>query len=464
MIDTSSLNILENFYYDYIFTVTNFILVLCIVILAGFVIKLLHIYFEKIVLEARMAGNDDIIRKLGHKLREEDSEEIREIIQECFREVIADEKDGIFSDETTITSKSENSGSRGLNIYDELTRVYNRDYFKKFIREHNKMRGEKSSFLFCDINGLRTINKVEGYEEGDNQIKMAVETIEHSMPENSTIFRISGDEFVVHMPDVLTKDAEKISLYIDDNIKGRPGMKVDLAIGISTKVSDFQNIDLLITNAEENMQRNKLLAGTSIRSNLIDALMNVLGEKSYETEEHCLRIKEYAVMMGEKMGFSHSQMNSIVLLSYLHDIGKVSVPDSVLMKPTKLTRDEWETMKKHSEIGARILRGIPDLEYISEAVLAHHENWDGSGYPSGINGEQIPLISRIIRVVDSYDAMSHARIYSIARPKFEVINEIKRCSGTLYDPDIVDVFMDVQGITKDQEDKTSERPFKVVGR
>jgi diguanylate cyclase (GGDEF)-like protein len=463
MTDTGSLRILEKFYYDYIFTVTNFIIVLFIIILAGFAIKLFRIYFEKIVLEARMEGNGDMVRRLDHKLKNEESNELRGLIQECFREVIHEDKGLVASEEAAITGETVNLKSKNSKDFDEMTGVYNRDYFKKFVNKHRKAKGEKSSFLYCDINGLRTVNKIDGYEEGDRQIKMVVDTIEHSMPEDSTLFRIGGDEFLVYMPEVKAKDAEEISTYIDDNIKGRPGLKVDLAIGIATKVSDFQNMDLLITSAEENMQRNKLLAETSIRSNLIDALMNVLGEKSFETEEHCLRIKDYAVKMGEKMSLSHSEMNSIVLLSYLHDIGKVSVPDAVLMKPTKLDKDEWESMKKHSEIGAKILRGIPDLEYIAEAVHAHHENWDGTGYPRGLKKEQIPLMARIIRVVDSYDAMSNARVYSIARPKFEVVNEIKRCSGTLYDPEIVDIFMDVQGISRVKDDKKTERPFKVVG-
>lgn len=463
MTGTGNLSILEKFYYDYIFTVTNSILVLLIIILAGLGIKLLRIYLDKIVMEARKEGNGDMMRRLDHKLKNEESEELKELIQECFREVIHGEKGLVHHDEAAITGEAASLKANPTNDFDEMTGVYNRDFFKRFVIEHKKIKGEKSSFLYCDINGLRTVNKVDGYEEGDRQIMMVVDTIKHSMPENATIFRISGDEFLVYMPDVNARDAEEISSYIDDNIKGRPGMKVDLAIGISTKVSDFQNLDLLISSAEENMQRNKLLSENSIRSNLIEALMKVLGEKSNETEEHCLRIKDYAVKMGERMNLSHSEMNSIVLLSYLHDIGKVSVPDSVLMKPTKLTRDEWEAMKKHSEIGAKILRGIPDLESIAEAVHAHHENWDGSGYPRGLKKEQIPLLARIIRVVDSYDAMSNARVYSIARPKFEVINEIKRCSGTLYDPEIVDVFMEVQGISKGNSRK-DERQLKVVGR
>jgi diguanylate cyclase (GGDEF)-like protein/putative nucleotidyltransferase with HDIG domain len=464
MISTGNLSIWEKFYYDYIFTVTNFILVLFIIILASIGIKLLRVYLEKMVREARREGNGDIVRHLDSKLKDGEGDELRHLIQECLREAIHVENGQGHYPEAAITGEGFNLVANESYDRDELTGVYKRDFFKKFVREHKKIKGEKNSFLYCDINGLRTVNKVDGYEEGDVQIKMVVDTIKHTVPENSTVFRVGGDEFLVYMPDVKAKDAEEISTNLDDNIKGRPGMKVDLAIGMSTKVSDFQNMDLLITSAEENMQRNKLLNETSIRSNLIEALMNVLGEKSFETEEHCLRIKDYAVKMGEKMGLSHSEMNSIVLLSYLHDIGKVSVPDAVLMKPTKLNKEEWEAMKKHSEIGAKILRGIPDLEAIADAVHAHHENWDGTGYPRGLKKEQVPLIARIIRVVDSYDAMSNARVYSIARPKFEVINEIKRCSGTLYDPEIVDVFMEVQGISKSSGGKDSNRPFKVVGK
>lgn len=461
MAETGSLNILAGLYFDYIFTAANCILVLFVVILASFGVKLVRLYFNKLLIETNSIRNKEVINQLGIKF-DDDSEGLKILLEDCFKDLIEENRKGNPLSEAVISDFIEPDQFHGIGLVDELTGAFNRKHFKEFAREHDKTRGEKGSFLFCNINGIRTINKVEGYEEGDNQIKMIVETIRHSMPDDSKLFRISGDEFLVYMPSVLMNEADNISRYINDNIIGRPDMKVDIAIGIATKVSDFQSIDFLITSAEENMQRNKLLAETSIRSNLIDALMNVLGEKSYETEEHCIRIKEYAVKIGEKMGLIQSQMNSLVLLSYLHDIGKVSVPDSVLMKPTRLTKEEWNYMKKHSESGAKIIRGIPDLGYIAEAVHSHHENWDGTGYPRGLKKEEIPLISRIIRVVDSYDAMSHARIYSVARPRSEVMDEIKRCSGTMYDPDIVEVFMEINEGSLQEEFSTDNMKLRVI--
>jgi HD-GYP domain-containing protein (c-di-GMP phosphodiesterase class II) len=126
----------------------------------------------------------------------------------------------------------------------------------------------------------------------------------------------------------------------------------------------------------------------------------------------------------------------------LHDIGKIGIDNSILNKPGKLSKNEWEIMKKHSEIGYRIAMSSPELEPIAEYILAHHERWDGNGYPQGLKGEEIPLLSRILAVVDSYDAMTEDRVYRKAMTHQAAIEEIKKNAGTQFDPNIAQIFID----------------------
>ncbi|HAL73528.1 MAG TPA: hypothetical protein DCM45_00370, partial [Clostridiales bacterium] len=126
-----------------------------------------------------------------------------------------------------------------------------------------------------------------------------------------------------------------------------------------------------------------------------------------------------------------------------HDIGKIGIPDAILQKPTRLSRDEWEIMKRHTEKGFDLAKSTPELNNISEFILHHHERWDGSGYPAGLSGTKIPKLSRILSVIDAYDVITNTRPYKKAQSKAEAIEEIKRCAGSQFDPEIVDVFIEI---------------------
>jgi HD-GYP domain-containing protein (c-di-GMP phosphodiesterase class II) len=133
------------------------------------------------------------------------------------------------------------------------------------------------------------------------------------------------------------------------------------------------------------------------------------------------------------------------LLARVHDIGKITIPDNILFKAGRLDPDEYEIIKKHSEAGYKIIQNITDSDFVSEAVLSHHERWDGQGYPQGLKGEDIPLFARIICVADAYDAMTSERVYQKAKTQEEAIEELKRCSGTQFDPKVVKAFLESLG-------------------
>ena len=160
-----------------------------------------------------------------------------------------------------------------------------------------------------------------------------------------------------------------------------------------------------------------------------------------ETQEHTDRVAQYAYKIGKELDFSISDLDELYLVANFHDIGKIGINEDILLKPSKLTSEEFEIMKTHCEKGYRIINALGELENVAKCVLTHHEKYDGTGYPLGLSKEDIPLISRIISVADSYDVMTTERPYKKAMSKTEAIAELKRCSNTQFDPKIVELFI-----------------------
>jgi putative nucleotidyltransferase with HDIG domain len=175
----------------------------------------------------------------------------------------------------------------------------------------------------------------------------------------------------------------------------------------------------------------------------LEALAAALDARERETGFHSQRVMRFTVALARRLGVQKSRMEGIARGALLHDIGKIGVPDSILLKPGKLTEDEWVEMRKHPELGYRILKRIPFLEEAREIVLSHQERWDGKGYPRGLSGEQIVLGARIFAVVDTLDAMTSDRCYRRALPYRAAREEITRCSGTQFDPLVVDAFLSI---------------------
>ncbi|MGL5328499.1 MAG: HD-GYP domain-containing protein [Peptostreptococcaceae bacterium] len=189
--------------------------------------------------------------------------------------------------------------------------------------------------------------------------------------------------------------------------------------------------------------KQKILNGKSLTKSMLYTLESNLQLKNIETKEHTERVHDYCLKLGEKLNLDEETIEELLLVAKFHDIGKIGVSESILLKKGKLTEDEYEIMKTHSEKGYRLTLLIPELSHISRSILTHHERWDGKGYPLGLREEEIPLIARIVCVVDAYDAMTNNRVYSKKVEKSKAIKELKRCSGTQFDPYIVKVFCDM---------------------
>jgi putative nucleotidyltransferase with HDIG domain len=192
--------------------------------------------------------------------------------------------------------------------------------------------------------------------------------------------------------------------------------------------------------------RKALVDREEAHGQLLEALVNALDAREQDTHNHSLRVASYSTAIARRMGVEEPELRALYRGALLHDIGKIGIPDAILLKPSRLTEEEWITMRRHPEIGARILNGIPHLTQAREILLSHHERWDGQGYPRGLQGEQIPLGARIFAVADTFDVMTSGRPYRPPVPLEEVMREVHRCSATQFDPEIARLFLEmVQG-------------------
>ncbi len=175
----------------------------------------------------------------------------------------------------------------------------------------------------------------------------------------------------------------------------------------------------------------------------LDAMVSAIESRDCETKHHCRRVQGYAVLLGQRLSLTPELLIDISYGALLHDVGKIGVPDSILLKPDKLTDEEWRIMRNHTLIGHKMISRIKFLKGAADIVLHHHERWDGKGYPHGIAGEDIPLGARIFSVVDSFDAITSKRVYKDAVPMKEALQEIERCTGDQFDPNVVAAFLTI---------------------
>lgn len=327
---------------------------------------------------------------------------------------------------------------RYLSFYDKLTGLYNRAFFEEELKRLDTERQLPLSLFMGDVNGLKMVNDALGHQEGDRLLIAVADLLRKSCRREDIVARWGGDEFIILLPNCDNRTAAKVFERIKQacqHINDLP-IETSISLGLSIKTHPSQDIREIIKDAEDKMYRNKLLESRSARSTFLTSLEKTLWTRSHETREHCQRMREIAQKIGQAINLPDSELDNLKLLAALHDIGKIAIPNSILENPGKLSPEEWDTIKKHPEIGYRIALSSPEMAPIAEAILHHHERWDGTGYPLRLKGEAIPLISRIIAIADTYDVMINGRPYQKAFSKEEVWAEIKRCAGTQFDPDL----------------------------
>ena len=333
-----------------------------------------------------------------------------------------------------------------LGYHDSLTGLYNRAFFEEELKRIKADRQKPLCVIIGDINGVKLINDSFGHETGDKTIIEVAKIIKSSSNEENNVFRIGGDEFCIILPDSNEKQANNICQLIykkcrNENEKSPDNpLFLSISLGYSLRKTPEDKVESMIKEAEAMMYRHKLLETRSLRSSIVSSIMSTLKDRYIDSNAHSERMKKYCRAIGEHLGLSEALQDNLQLLAMLHDIGKISISDAIINKNAKLTKEEMDEIKRHCEFGYLITQATTEFQQISEFILAHHEKWDGTGYPRQLKGEEIPILSRIISVVDSYDAMTNHRPYRQTMTEEHAAKEIIRCSATQFDPQIVRVF------------------------
>ena len=332
-----------------------------------------------------------------------------------------------------------------LSYKDKLTNLYNRRFFEEEMQRLDSNRQMPLSIIMADVNGLKIINDSYGHQKGDELLIKISKLLEELVREEDILARQGGDEFVFLLPKTNKQQAEKILRRIRKKIKKSKNEKIpiSIALGTATKNEIEQDIKEVLKKADDNMYQNKLSASRSSKNNIVKGLLNTLAAKSYETKEHAERMTKLAFDFGEKLGLSNSELNRLSLIATLHDIGKTNISEKILNKPGKLNKKEWIVIKNHSEQGYKIALASEEFAVVAEDIFAHHEKWDGSGYPRGLAGDDIPYLARIITIIDAYDIMTHELPYSKAISKTKALAEIKDCAGSQFDPELTKKFIEM---------------------
>jgi diguanylate cyclase (GGDEF)-like protein len=336
---------------------------------------------------------------------------------------------------------------RFLSYHDQLTGLKNRLYWDDEYKRLDEAEALPVSVIVSDINGIKLVNDSFGYEAGDQIIVETGKIMKNCCNRDDVIARTGGDEFSILMIKTDKINALKRLEAIKTAIKNyncritNEAFQINLTMGTGTKNSSTENLEDVIKMAVHHMNQRKLLERKSSHSVIISSIKATMFERSHETEQHCERLAELSKKVGKALHLTQVELDNLVLLATLHDIGKIGIRDQILGKPGKLDEEEWREMKKHPEIGYRIAIASPELVSVADYIYSHHEHWDGSGYPEGLVGDMIPLLSRIINITDAYDAMTENRVYHQAMDPQMALAEIKKQSGTQFDPQIAEVFI-----------------------
>lgn len=355
---------------------------------------------------------------------------------------------------------------------DGLTGLYNHRFFYDCLSDQiNKSKRDSSdlSLLFIDIDDFKYYNDLYGHQQGDEVLRTISAIMRDTVREDTFIARYGGEEFAILLPGIAEEPAIKIAErlrsavqeYVFDGEENLPGGTLTISVGVSSFPSKAKTDADLLKSADDAcyrakfLKKNRVEAYHSILEELqqdvdepakeiiasIKTLIAVINAKDKYTYWHIERVVYYCNLIAEKLKLSDADKKNFVYAAYLHDIGKINIPEDILMKSELLSPEDWKTLKNHPQNAAEIIKNVHSLRGVVPIILQHHERYDGTGYPNKLKGDEIHYLARMLTVIDSFDAMTSIRPYQQKKTYSKAIEELKRCSGTQFDPEAVTIFI-----------------------
>jgi diguanylate cyclase (GGDEF)-like protein len=295
-------------------------------------------------------------------------------------------------------------------------------------------RGVSSTLVFFDLNGFKRYNDTFGHAAGDALLARIGTSLNTAVGREGLAYRLGGDEFCALIEGRMSIENQLITTLAGALIERGSGFTIDASLGLAIIPDDAPSPSAVLQLADERMYADKARIS---RAQTRDVLLALLDERAPTMREDVGVVAALAREVATELGLDSDQLDTVLRAAELHDIGKTAIPDEILNKPGPLDPTEWEFMKQHAAIGERILCAAPQLVPVARVVRAAHERWDGSGYPDGLKGELIPLGARIVSACDAFNAMISDRCYRPKRTREEAIDELLRCAGSQFDPEVV---------------------------
>lgn len=331
-----------------------------------------------------------------------------------------------------------------LTNFDQLTGLLNRVNLRKQMNELLKGKRLPFTIIVADINGIKLVNSSYGFEVGDVFIKTFSDILLSVNYPGKILGYYGGGQFCIVLENADEKNAEEFVKLVKEECKLHyvKDINITAAFGYYCIHDEYSSIDYAVNSAEKFLLANKHKEYANNHINTVEIINRTLQAKSPREQFHSDRVAELCVKFAVACGFSEKEQKEMHTAGLLHDIGKIGIREDILDKPGKLDDNEFVEMRRHPEIGFKILEASGNMKEIASIIVSHHEKWDGTGYPYRLKGEDIPFKSRMITIIDAYDAMVSDRSYRKGMPQDVAVSELIKCKGTQFDPELVDIFIE----------------------
>jgi diguanylate cyclase (GGDEF)-like protein len=350
---------------------------------------------------------------------------------------------------------------------DPVTGLFNHRYFHKEVNaclEEHRAASKPFGVVIMDIDDFKLFNDTYGHPKGDAVLKLlAKQLLEAGKKQNIVAARFGGDEFAVLLPECDRKATVEFMRQFKEWIRtqsyqesGGELIPIRVSLGYAIYPDDGARAYEIVAVADSALYDSKragafaplgdrtvidIIDNKGGSFKMLQGLITAVDNKDQYTKAHCDLVAEFAVTIAAGLGLSAEVQRSLAVAGALHDVGKICIPDRVLRKPGPLTDEEYETVKMHVPMASSLIQNVPRRRDILDAVMNHHEQYDGSGYPRGLRGTEIPFVGRIISIADAFSAMTLDRPYRKAMPLELAIRELTTHAGQQFDPEIVEVFI-----------------------